>query len=158
MAAADRTSNLSIYCFNLGIENLFFSSSDLIGIRSLKSCFNLGIENLFFSSGNRGSNRMGSRDPVSISESRIFSFQADAEAAGIIEAYVVSISESRIFSFQVENKRSHQPAVEGFQSRNRESFLFKGISLGFPLSTRLSVSISESRIFSFQEERCAGNQ
>ena len=61
--------------FNLGIENLFFSRLlEVLGEGTMEAGFNLGIENLFFSRRSSPQKRYLNMF-VSISESRIFSFQ-----------------------------------------------------------------------------------
>ena len=115
------------YCFNLGIEMLFVSSL-LFGNGSQSSyCFNLGIEMLFVS-------RM-----TIIRDGPLWYF-----------ANPVSISESRCFSFQVlPLKDCTEPPSCMFQSRNRDAFRFKDNCRGRTGSIFI-VSISESRCFSFQ--------
>ena len=111
---------------------------------------------------------------VSISESRILSFQAKIRNTARNQIIPVSISESRILSFQGNPRRRTNFTDYMFQSRNRESYLFKPDDLdgnfvfvfcfnlgienlifsrversGSPY-VALQVSISESRILSFK--------
>ena len=87
--------------FNLAIENLFFSSlwrvhwnGNAVSIR-----FNLAIENLFFSRTFDDYQKIIDY-AVSISQSRIFSFQEQQIRRTRRNEPSVSISQSRIFSFQ----------------------------------------------------------
>ena len=87
---------------------------------------------------------------VSISESRCFSFQAPSLSGHDYLTDIVSISESRCFSFQVlvmvKSNGLHEVL---FQSRNRDAFRFKEVTITVSGGT-VYVSISESRCFSFQ--------
>ena len=137
--------------FNLAIEILFFSSrktkskfmekrlfqscnrdtflfkSDIENCKSICSIrFNLAIEILFFSSATDWDHRRSTPDPVSISQSRYFSFQAGELVATSHSINTVSISQSRYFSFQGHALERHTTGLHGH------------------------VSISQSRYFSFQ--------
>ena len=90
--------------------------------------FNLGIEKLIFSRDDRNIWCLNNQD-VSISESRNLSFQVDA----------LSGSELRLFLFQSRNRETYLfksltdfhiwTALLWFQSRNRETYPFKSAVL-----------------------------
>ena len=136
--------------FNLGIEMLFISSRTCNSyLHSPHTGFNLGIEMLFISSNERlrwryvCSAKFQSRNrdafrfknqgylkhesytvPVSISESRCFSFQ--------VRLCVVSRGPIISFNLGIEMlfvssaiSRAFIPSISQFQSRNRDAFRFK---------------------------------
>ena len=113
-------------------------------------CFHLGIERLFISRWRKRA--YGCCWPVSISQSRDFSFQ-DGFQAGIrlLLTSCVSISQSRDFSFQVITDQFLRFFFSGFPSRNREDLHFKQGRQGRARWQRRAVSISQSRGFSGQE-------
>ena len=62
---------------------------------------------------------------VSISQSRYFSFQGAMAAGRHGCTQAVSISQSRYFSFQVEQREQEEDDARKFQSRNRDTSLFR---------------------------------
>ena len=107
--------------------------------------FNLGIEMLFISRGDpsQSTGTITYSINVSISESRCFSFQVDADLV-------------RFSQVQSRNRDAFPQSADRcivFQSRNRDAFHFKVIDR--PVPNRICcVSISESRCFSFQDRLC----
>ena len=193
------------FSFNLAIENLIFSSHNekefwrefpLFQSRNRESylfklikpssarltkipCFNLAIENLIFSSPHQPYSLAVAGDIVSISQSRILSFQVpnvepppEPESNNRFNLAIENLIFSSYFRCAVPrcDKRSDRfnLAIENlifsryfrsivvryamilFQSRNRESYLFKDVVFQHTRIGCLPVSISQSRILSFQ--------
>ena len=63
---------------------------------------------------------------VSISQSRYFSFQVRMSRCNRVRQYLVSISQSRYFSFQAPVSYTAPYDSALFQSRNRDTSLFRG--------------------------------
>ena len=185
--------------FNLAIEILFFSShASSICSRVTSDCFNLAIEILFFSrcvsamkvlvnitfqSRNRDTflfkMRVGyegfGQYHVSISQSRYFSFQGVpiyfyiqdemrfnlaieilffsskpiAFSAALRNWFQSRNRDTFLFKWVVFEPKYRVPTL--FQSRNRDTFLFKRNSMKMLRIELHRVSISQSRYFSFQE-------
>ena len=139
-----------------------------------RACFNLVIEMLFISGQGVIAHEEDGDRFVSISSSRCFSFQEDAEAAiasalqefqsrhrdafHFRRAYrtrlpnklYVSISSSRCFSFQVSKRQASGKSSNSFNLVIEMLFISGPVqSVGHRHSR--SVSISSSRCFSFQE-------
>ena len=189
-------------CFNLAIEILFFSRQPAkswtvhpqfnVSI-SQSRYFSFQVSNTIFDGVWRPPFQSRNRDTflfkiegmghhcvrdalVSISQSRYFSFQDSLELVVYFHAFKVSISQSRYFSFQAFSQVIIGAKKIGFQSRNRDTFLFKYVAIPTASSDRdrafqsrnrdtflfkwgyvrsgefgVRVSISQSRYFSFQD-------
>ena len=112
--------------FNLVIENLIFSSTGANPIQqNRRICFNLVIENLIFSSLSQCTQTFGD-GIVSISSSRILSFQ-DTGWCRICHCRsgFNLVIENLIFSSFIDAIVQRMDAKNLFQSRHRESYLFK---------------------------------
>ena len=162
--------------FNLAIEILLFSGFGESLKVLLGFSFRVSIsQSRYFSfQGDRGVRLRSAKSTVSISQSRYFSFQA-AFTIELARHWIhqVSISQSRYFSFQGSFTILLRGSCLMFQSRNRDTSLFRSIDCAEkPFNTmfqsrnrdtslfRLNtldlaqtddlVSISQSRYFSFQ--------
>ena len=145
--------------------------------------FNLAIEILLFS--RLAEQPVPSRHIVSISQSRYFSFQGkcsrtekrvwrpshcfnlaieillfsreNTAVPGMRYTVQVSISQSRYFSFQGKSIEADLSRFDSaFQSRNRDTSLFKCRRFVGHQHRPVFVSISQSRYFSFQVSSVSG--
>ena len=115
-----------------------------------KAGFNLAIEILLFSGIQRKGELMKKCQCVSISQSRYFSFQVFPKFR--IHCGSVSFNlaiEILLFSGQQPSATAPQRS-RGFQSRNRDTSLFRADNFNTEVSLPSDVSISQSRYFSFQ--------
>ena len=145
-------------CFNLAIEILLFSRFTAYPIPEKSiPCFNLAIEILLFSRAIPLIIGVAA-SLVSISQSRYFSFQVyhashSATAYQCVFSFNLAI-EILLFSSSIYRCSVPIPcASRMFQSRNRDTSLFKLWFLVCLTNVPFSVSISQSRYFSFQGNR-----
>ena len=116
-----------LFGFNLVIESLIFSRISVsVCFEKPPKCFNLVIESLIFSRGKRlfrdgySERKFQSRNR----ESYLFKVSYRVRYHTLITCFNLVI-ESLIFSRIRFAKRLHKSRMDAFQSRNRESYLFK---------------------------------
>ena len=165
--------------FNLAIEILFFSRKESLnfGLQQVLKFQSRNRDTFLF----KGVDGATSGAACVMFQSRnrdTFLFKLNPNQKAQQKVMIVSISQSRYFSFQVKERirleeqaaRGFNLAIEilffsrsspfvpvglgfpGFQSRNRDTFLFKDVGEDSIESCFLCVSISQSRYFSFQED------
>ena len=147
------TSNEEIFFYVVSIsQSRYFSfqgNKPLDVIQEMRLCFNLAIEILFFSRDCR-SNCNCSRHSCFNLAIEILFFSRSALGTLTDAGFTEFQSRNRdTFLFKQKNLRHTMRPMTMFQSRNRDTFLFKS---DIPLQTKTVyfVSISQSRYFSFQ--------